>query len=241
LPTGKEPRGAQLRKVAIVDYSIGNLYSVVQACKAIEVEPILTSDPQVLKNVDAVILPGVGAFAKGMENLKTTGLDVAIREHIKTGKPFFGVCLGMQLLCSQSEEFQRTEGLGVIKGRVTSFRSVVPEETPVPQVMWNEVTADQVDWRGSPLEETLPGTHFYFVHSFYCTFDQPVGLTSTEYYGHRYSSSVLSENVFATQFHPEKSGRARGREVSSRYGRLYQAHGSDGRRCRLGLSLRLTP
>lgn len=193
-------------KVAVIDYSIGNLFSVVQACKSVGLVPVLTDDPKVVTDSDAVILPGVGAFTKGMQNLRDKGLDIAVRDHIDRGKPFFGICLGMQLLCSQSEEFEVTPGLGVIKGQVQHFRKFVPDQAPVPQVMWNEVRPERT-WDSSPMESTPAGTHFYFVHSYFCRFEEKVGLTETDYFGHKYSSSVLRDNVFATQFHPEKSGR----------------------------------
>lgn len=196
-----------MKRVAIVDYSIGNVFSVMQACKTIELDPFLTDDPEQVKSADAVILPGVGAFGKGIYNLKAKGLDRAIHSVIDSGKPFFGICLGMQLLLGESEEFEKHEGLGVFKGGVLSFRRVVDDRTPVPQVMWNEVGPDQQSWAKTPLEGTKPGTHFYFVHSYYCSFEEKVGLTKTAYFGHEYSSSVSRDNVFATQFHPEKSGK----------------------------------
>jgi glutamine amidotransferase len=195
------------KKIAVIDYSIGNLFSVIQACKYVELDPYLTSDPADLKNADAVILPGVGAFAKGMDNLRSKGLDSALHDFVKTGKPFLGVCLGMQLLCEQSEEFEVSQGLGILKGSVQNFRRVVPENTPVPQVMWNEIQVGDQPWEGTPLEGANPNSHFYFVHSFYCQFTDKISLSRTRYYGFEYASSVLKDNVFATQFHPEKSGR----------------------------------
>ena len=193
-------------KIAIVDYSIGNIFSVVQACKSVGLDPVLTDDLKVVAAADGVILPGVGAFAKGMRNLEDRGLDIAIKEHVAKGKPFFGICLGMQLLCSESEEFEKTKGLGILPGQVTHFRRYVGPQAPVPQVMWNEVCPER-SWDGTPLESTPSGAHFYFVHSYFCRFDQKVGLTRTDYFNHQYSSSVLKDNVFATQFHPEKSGQ----------------------------------
>lgn len=195
-----------MKKIGIIDYSAGNLYSVFQACRAIEAEPFLISKPEEIKNADGLILPGVGAFAKGMENLKRNGLDEAVTQFIKSGKPFFGICLGMQLLFSESEEFGGAKGLGVMDGRVCHFKDRVNSKMPVPQIMWNSILSSNKEWTGTPLAEVKSGSDFYFVHSFYCDANDEVVLSSTNYGGVDYCSSLLKENVFATQFHPEKSG-----------------------------------
>lgn len=197
-----------MKKIAIVDYSIGNLFSVYQACKAVETDPYFVKTEGQLKNADGLILPGVGAFPLGMKSLEDSGLAQEIVEFVKSGKPFFGICLGMQLLCKESSEFGHTPGLGLVSGKVLNFRDSVSSDAPVPQVMWNELSPSSQDWTQSPLKSVSKGTQFYFVHSYYCEINPEHVLSYTTYGGVKYCSSLLIDNVFATQFHPEKSGKA---------------------------------
>lgn len=195
-------------KVGIVDYSIGNLFSVYQSCLKVGLQPFIINRPEELKNYDAIILPGVGAFAKSMEDLQKTGMDKAIFEYIKTGKPFFGVCLGMQLLFESSTEFGGSKGLGLIEGNVFGLReSLVDKKIAVPKVTWDTLEVVEVPWQNTPLQNNTSEDDFYFVHSFYCSpTNAKDNLAASEYYGINYSAAILRDNIFATQFHPEKSG-----------------------------------
>jgi glutamine amidotransferase len=195
--------------VVIIDYRLGNLFSVKEALKNIGLEPIISSNPIDIRNADALVLPGVGAFSDAMKNLKNLGLVDVIKESVCEGKPFLGICLGMQMLFEKSEEFGESDGLGIIKGKVKKF----PEETcgnkrlKVPQISWNSIYPSTFrTWKGTPLEEIKVGEDFYFVHSLYVDpKDVNVILTITNYGSTSYASSILINNIFACQFHPEKS------------------------------------
>ena len=193
--------------VGVVDYSVGNIFSVYQACSKVGLKPSIVKNAEDLKGFDALILPGVGAFGKAIQNLKERGLEQEIRAFINTGKPFMGICLGMQLLLTQSEEFGTHRGLNLIEGRVKSFRDSVPADVFVPKITWDSVNL-AVDGREHALKHVRSGSDdFYFVHSYYCEVDNEEDILSfSEYGGIRYASSVLRENIFGTQFHPEKSG-----------------------------------
>lgn len=196
--------------ITIIDYQISNLFSVKHACEYLGLEAEITSDPSKLLSSDAAILPGVGAFGDAMHNLKTLDLIVPIKEFISSGKPFMGICLGMQLLFTTSEEFGTHEGLNIIPGTVTRFpaKNTKGETVRVPQIGWNQIYEPRKGaWEKSPLR-TLPDRAFmYFVHSYFVTpRDKDVVLSLAEYEGVEYCSSLLYKNVFATQFHPEKSG-----------------------------------
>jgi imidazole glycerol-phosphate synthase subunit HisH len=199
-------------KVGIIDYQMGNLFSVQNACRTVGLEPVSSSDPALLREVDAAILPGVGAFGEAMANLGSLGLVPAIKEFIAAGKPLMGVCLGMQLLFDASEEFGTHEGLGLIRGRVARFPNRAPDGSlvRVPQIAWNMIRQapgmGAQTWEGSPLRGLAQGAHMYFVHSFYALPENRLDiLTVTEYAGMEYCSGIRRGNVFATQFHPEKS------------------------------------
>lgn len=193
-------------KAAIVDYGMGNLFSVKQACSWAGLEPLITSDKGLIESSDALILPGVGAFARAMANLKRLNLISPIRDFIASGKPFMGICLGMQLLMTESEEFGLHEGLGIIKGTVKKFP--VNKGVKVPQIGWNaiKVSFEKRGWKGTFLKGIRSGELMYFNHSYYCSLkDKTIGLSFTEYAGIKYFSSFLINNIFACQFHPEKS------------------------------------
>jgi len=188
-------------RVAIIDYGVGNLRSVEKAFRAGGAEAAVTSDEGELRRADKLVLPGVGAFRACMSALAGRGFDRLVRERVAEGTPLIGVCVGMQMLFEESEEFGRAPGLGLLRGGVRRF----PPETLVPQVGWN-----QVSWRrGHPLSEGLDeDTFFYFVHSFYCeAADEADVLGTTEYAG-PYASVVARGNVCGVQFHPEKSQAA---------------------------------
>lgn len=199
-------------QVAVIDYEMGNLYSVKRACERVGMHPLVTSDISVIVKSDAMILPGVGAFGDAMASLKRLDLVAPIKEFIASGKPFMGICLGMQLLMSESEEFGHHKGLDIIKGTVVKFQTVGRgrRTIKVPQVCWNRIyhlpcTNEEV-WKNSPLGDIMNKEYMYFVHSFYTVIeDHRVALSYTNYEGTEYSSSAYFDNVFACQFHPEKS------------------------------------
>ena len=185
---------------------MGNLASVAKALKYLNYESVITSDPTVIESASGVILPGVGAFAPAMENLKSKGLDNVIIDSAFSGKPFLGICLGMQLLMDGSKEGvylgsamgDYVTGLGIIPGRVRKFET---EGLKVPQIGWNKL----VDCKGSILTE---GDYVYFVHSYYCIPEHQDDAAGYAEYGIKYCCALEHDNVFATQFHPEKSGEA---------------------------------
>ncbi len=187
--------------VAIIDYGVGNLRSVEKAFQAGGVEAMVSSDEGVLRSAEKLVLPGVGAFRACMEALSERGFDRLVRERVGAGTPLLGVCVGMQMLFEESEEFGVTRGLGFIEGRVRRF----PEGLHVPQVGWN-----QVEWRGGhALSEGITDkTFFYFVHSFYCEASDAAAVVGQTGYGINYPSVVARGRVCGVQFHPEKSQSA---------------------------------
>jgi imidazole glycerol-phosphate synthase subunit HisH len=183
--------------IAIVDYGMGNLKSVTNAFRSLNAEIAVTSDAGEIRKAHALVLPGVGAFGKCIDNLKKYGLFSVIKEQIHEGKPYLGICLGMQILLEGSEEAPGVEGLGIIKGQVLRFRGSMK----IPHMGWNSAKiARPLDiFKGIPDE-----SYFYFVHSFYPHPEEDVAATITDY-GFPFASSVHKGNVFASQFHPEKS------------------------------------
>lgn len=186
--------------IAIIDYGMGNLRSVSKAFEAVGHEAVVTRDVCAIMNASRVVLPGVGAFGDCMANLEQYGLVEPIRATIQSGKPFLGICLGLQLLFTESEEFGVHKGLGVIPGRVRRF--AVDPDLKVPHMGWNQVNVQ----RACPLFEGIAdGSHWYFVHSYFVDpIDRTVAATTTTY-GVPFVSSIWRENVVACQFHPEKS------------------------------------
>jgi imidazole glycerol-phosphate synthase subunit HisH len=184
--------------VAIIDYGVGNLRSVEKAFAATDCKAIVSSDEKDLRAAERLVLPGVGAFGACMKALKQRGFDRLVRERVKDGTPLLGVCVGMQLLFDESDEFGSTPGLGLIRGRVKRFN----DELVVPHVGWNRVTARQSH---ALFEDVAQEAFFYFVHSYYCEpLDEQVVAGETEY-GVRYASVVAHRNICGVQFHPEKS------------------------------------
>lgn len=195
--------------IAIVDYGMGNLRSVQKAFEAVGHQAVVTRDARAIGDASHVVLPGVGAFGDCMENLDRYGLIEPVRRAVQSGKPFLGICLGLQLLFTESEEFGRHLGLGLIPGKVRRFTSG-SEEAPdrtmahlkVPHMGWNDV---RVTRTAPPLRGIESGAYLYFVHSYYVEpQDNGVACTMTDY-GRSFVSSVWRDNVFACQFHPEKS------------------------------------
>jgi len=187
------------REAVIIDYGMGNLRSVEKALAAVGGAPEISGDPEVVRRASRLVLPGVGAFGDAMNNLRRTGLDAAIREAVARGTPLVGLCLGLELLFSESDEFGRHRGLDLIPGPVRRF------EAPglrVPHVGWNQVERLRAD----PLLAHIPeGSYFYFVHSYYVEPESPDAALAVTEYGHAFCSIARLGNVWGAQFHPEKS------------------------------------
>lgn len=184
--------------VAILDYGVGNLRSVEKAFAAAGGNAIVSDDERVLRKAEALVLPGVGAFAACMSGLSKRGFDELIRERVAEGTPLLGVCVGMQMLFEESEEFGHTLGLGLLRGRVRKFRG----DMLVPQVGWNQVRQPRAH---RLLEGIGDQSFFYFVHSFYCDPDDREIVIGETDYGVVYASMVAQGLIYGVQFHPEKS------------------------------------
>jgi len=200
-----------MKKVLIIDYNAGNLFSVVHACKKLGLEPFVSSNKSDFVKAHAAILPGVGAFAEAMKNLQKLDLINSIYNFINEGKQFMGICLGLQLLFSESDEFGHTKGLNIIKGKIQKFPTEInTQKYKVPHVGWNSVEANNQEmWNNSPLKNVKNSEYMYFVHSYFAQAEENnVMLTKTKYAETEFTSAILKDNVFATQFHPEKSGDA---------------------------------
>ena len=188
--------------IAIVDYGVGNLFSLKSSFAAIGTEVTVTSDPDILKRADKILLPGVGAFEDAAAKLRASGLDVILKEHAFAGKPLMGICLGMQLLFERSYEYGCHDGLGLIPGQVVPIAGKTPVELKIPHIGWNALHMH----RESPLfRDVREGQCVYFVHSYYAEgCDEYV--TATAEYGIHLTAAVCKETVMGCQFHPEKSG-----------------------------------
>lgn len=187
--------------IAIIDYNMGNLASVYNACSLIGANAKIESDPMNLKNYDKIILPGVGAFADAMEHLKATNMQEAINEFAKTGKDMIGICLGMQLLFESSEEFGLSEGLGLIPGRVVHFdkSKMDMDDHKVPHMGWNKIFTKE-----NKLFKGVDNPYLYFVHSYHAVTDEKYEIGKT-IYGYEFTSAVNKDNIYGFQPHPEKS------------------------------------
>ncbi len=188
--------------IAVIDYEMGNLRSVQKALERIGATAVVTRDPDVIAGAAAAVLPGVGAFGTCMENLRRYGLVEPVKMFIASGRPFLGICLGLQLLFEESEEFGPVPGLGVLPGRVVRFAPDPTNVRKVPHMGWNEL---QVRQRPPHLQGIPDRAQVYFVHSYYVVPTDPGIVATTTDYGGSFVSSVWHDNVFACQFHPEKS------------------------------------
>jgi len=184
--------------IAIVDYGMGNLKSVEKGFKKVGIDAVVTSNPKVVDGAEAVVLPGVGAFRDCIRNLTDLSLTEAVITSINKGKPFLGICLGLQVLFSESEEFGTCKGLDIFRGKVVRFQ----EGLKVPHMGWNTV---KIISRPPVLSDIEDNAFFYFVHSFYVVPEDKGIIATTTDYGTTFTSMVWKDNVFATQFHPEKS------------------------------------
>jgi len=199
-------------KVAIIDYEVGNLASVSQGLKAAGLEPVITQAKEEIMQAQAVILPGVGAFAKGMENLERLGLIPVIHQVVEAGKPFLGICLGMQLLFAESEEHGLTRGLSLLPGRIKKF----PLGLKVPHMGWNTLEIK----KPQPLLKGIPEkSYVYFVHSYYVSDYSAEHVVSMTNYGVEFPSVVCFNNIVGMQFHPEKSSKI-GLQILNNFGEL---------------------
>lgn len=189
--------------IAIIDYGVGNLFSLGSSLKAIGCESVITADPAVICKADKVILPGVGAFEDAIAKLRATGLDKTVVEQAENGKPLLGICLGMQMLFEKSFEYGEHTGLGLIQGRVIGMENTIPKELKIPHIGWNAL-----HFKGeNPLFRYIQdGDFVYFVHSYYAT-DCDASVIATTDYGKGLTAAVAKDNVFGCQFHPEKSGQ----------------------------------
>ena len=190
--------------VAIIDYGVGNLFSLKSSFAAIGEEAIVTDDPEKLRSADRLILPGVGAFGDAAAKLRKSGLDKILLEEVAKGKPLMGICLGMQMLLDKSFEYGEYEGLGLIKGEIRPISDVIPAELPIPQIGWNAL---RIKGEKHPIFKYInDGDHVYFVHSYYGANCSESVIADTEY-GAYLTAAVAKDNVCGCQFHPEKSGK----------------------------------
>ena len=187
-----------LPKIAIIDYGVGNLRSVEKAFAANGCAAVVSADENVLRQAERLVLPGVGAFGACMEALAARGFDRLVRERVAAGTPLLGVCVGMQMLFEESEEFGASRGLGFLRGRVRRF----PGNLVVPQVGWNQVRQQNSNLLFAGIRDSA---FFYFVHSYYCEPVDAVVIAGETDYGVSYASVVARENLYGVQFHPEKS------------------------------------
>jgi imidazole glycerol-phosphate synthase subunit HisH len=203
--------------IAVIDYGSGNVHSVRRAFEHCGAEPVLTADVAAIESADRLVLPGVGAFADGMRGLRERGLIDPIRRFVQSGRPFLGICLGMQMLATTSEEFGMHEGLDLIRGRVVQIPScdLDGKAHKIPHIGWAELMP-AAGWAGSIFDDTAERTSVYLVHSFRFEPEDPRHrLADCFYGGHRIAAAVRSANVTACQFHPEKSGEAGLRMIAS--------------------------
>ncbi len=188
--------------LAIIDYGVGNLFSLVSSLKAIGVDAVITSDPEEILKADRLILPGVGAFGDASKKLHESGLEDVIKEAVKKGTPLMGICLGMQLLFKKSYEYGEHNGLGLLKGKVIGMGGTIPKNLKIPHIGWNNLKFQ----KSSPIFKYInEGDCVYFVHSFYAV-DCEESLIATTDYGKDLTAAVGKDNVYGCQFHPEKSG-----------------------------------
>ena len=186
--------------VGIIDYGVGNLFSLCSSFKAIGVEAFVSGDPAELSKADRLVLPGVGAFEDAAKKLRASGLDSFVRQQAAAGKPLLGICLGMQMLFEKSFEYGEHEGLGLLKGQVIPMAGKLPEDLKIPHMGWNKL-----EWKSGRLLEAADGQFVYFVHSYYASGCEDSLAAVTEY-GIPITAAGEQGNIFGCQFHPEKSG-----------------------------------
>ncbi|MFB0920243.1 MAG: imidazole glycerol phosphate synthase subunit HisH [Oscillospiraceae bacterium] len=189
----------------IVDYGVGNLFSLKSSLSFIGVDAVVSGEPEIIKNADRILLPGVGAFTDAREKLTVNSLDEVIIQEAKKGKPLMGICLGMQMLFERSYEYGITEGLALIPGEVRHIATIIPMGYKVPHIGWNSLQMGDRRKKSKLFELISEGDYVYFVHS-YSGMDCDESVTATADYGAPLTAAVERDNVFGMQFHPEKSG-----------------------------------
>ena len=192
--------------IVIVDYGVGNLFSLVSSFSAIGEKAIATGDAEIIRKADKIILPGVGAFEDASKKLFESGLAEVLIEQVKLGKPLLGICLGMQMLFEKSFEYGEHKGLGLIKGEIRPIKEVIPQEYKIPHIGWNALKFNKNRPKSELFNNINDGDFVYFVHSFYAT-NCDESVIATAEYGAQLTASVQSGNVYGCQFHPEKSGK----------------------------------
>ena len=199
--------------IAIIDYGIGNLGSVKNALDYLKIDNVITSDKEVILNADKVILPGVGAFKEAIDTFRQRGFEEVLNKVIESKKPVLGICVGMQMLFEYSYEFGKHKGLGIMKGEIVKFDSL--NKYKIPHMGWNQI--EVLD--DNPLLKGMNKKDVYFVHSYYVTGNTDDTIATTTYAGVTYTSAVHKGSLYATQFHPEKSGDV-GLEILKNFGEL---------------------
>lgn len=206
--------------ITIIDYEMGNLRSVEKAFEKLGHTARVSNNPDDLLATEKIVLPGVGSFRDCIHNLRSGGFVEPLLRHIESGKPLLGICVGMQMLFDESEEFGIHQGLGLIPGRVVRFPAGMVEggeRLKVPHMGWNSI---QLKTPAPIFKDTVDGSHVYFVHSYYCAAENPADVAATCHYGTiEFCAAVWRDNLMATQFHPEKS-QAVGLQIFDRFGRL---------------------
>ena len=188
--------------IAVIDYGVGNLFSLTSSLKAIGAEAVVTGDAEVIKKADKIILPGVGAFADAKRKLSENGLDKVICDEVARGKKIFGICLGMQMLFERSFEYGEHPGLGLLSGSVVPMEGVIPKELKIPHIGWNAL---HIEKEHPIFKYVKENDYVYFVHSYFAK-DCPDSLLASCEYGAPLTAAVALGNISGTQFHPEKSG-----------------------------------
>ena len=193
--------------IAIIDYGVGNLFSLSSSFKAIGADTVITGDANIIKQADKLILPGVGAFGDAAKKLTDSGLDVIIKEQAAKGVPLLGICLGMQLLFEESHEYGCHKGLGLIPGQVVPMEGDIPANLKIPHIGWNALHFVKQNETTNPLFQHIKDNDcVYFVHSYYAKNCDDALIATTEY-GKELTAAVAYNNIFGCQFHPEKSGK----------------------------------
>lgn len=205
-----------MSKIAIVDYALGNLFNVQRMFKYLNIDAVITKKEDVLRSAERIVLPGVGAFAEGMKHLRANKLDMLLCDLAKEGRPILGICLGMQILMTESQEHGISKGLDLIPGKVVYFSPSTDQQDryKIPQIGWNKIFPSQADgktkddvWAGTILEGVSQNAYMYFVHSLYVSpDDEKFSLSRTEYGENSFCSVIKKDNVVGCQFHPERSG-----------------------------------
>lgn len=206
--------------IAIVDYGMGNLRSVEKGFLKVGIDAVVTRNPLDIDNASGVVLPGVGAFRDCMKNLSGSSLIDSIVKAIEKGKPYLGICLGLQILFTESEEFGLSRGLDILKGKVVRFR-FDSKDLKIPHMGWNNIIIKK---RPPVLKDIDDGSFFYFVHSYYVVPEDKGVIATVTDYGLEFTSMVWKDNIFATQFHPEKS-QSLGLKILKAFGDFVATHG----------------